>query len=482
MATPNDPYRFDRSRQGAGIPRREAQAPTPAAPQRERPVFSYTPGRGVGGVVSTGAAAAPAAVVSPPAAAPAAPAPTPAPAPAAPAAPPQPPAERVLGTFQGRDITQRESDTLSGRFGNIGTGVAPDTAGGTPGVAVVNADGSIAMNRPTGPAQTNGTMPRRSMLDEFSAIREGLVTPRAYDPTSAASSARRAATDVTRSTSDENRLIQMAANIASDPRLKGFPGARNAIIAGLVGQLDAGNAAALEGLRQSGQAGLGLQGFEQDSVLQESGRRGVQLRDAMLADNAERLARINNDADMAQTVRQGEFALEGARLGASRRSGSDPALEYANDVYERNLDVDGVSPQAAAILSLNELAASGVAVEDTPVGNFGRRSVNEALAAANNSDEWTADDYEVVPADGVNNGQWQIEMLSPWQQLWSPTTWGERGANITSPRGAVNTIGEDQLPEGVTFDMLTAAINNERAIEERLARRSGQNSPQRTDR
>lgn len=239
---------------------------------------------------------------------------------------------------------------------------------------------------PTGtPTLTNGTgMSRRSALDEFNAIREGIAMPGRYDPSGAASRARRAAGDVVRGGTDANQVIQMAANIASDPRLKGFPGARNAIIAGIVGQLDAGNSAALEGLRQQGQAGISAQDFDQAGVLQETGRRGQTLRDQFLAENAERLAALNNDAAMERTIMQGALSLagrDGNGRGAGSKADNTVIDRYAEQAAEQNPD----DPLQAAADTITNTRRAGVDPVGTYSGNESLGVIRDALSGALNN-------------------------------------------------------------------------------------------------
>lgn len=327
---------------------------------------------------------------------------------------------------------------------------------------------------PTGtPTLTNGTgMSRRSALDEFNAIREGLGAPGRYDPSGATSRARRAAGDVVRGNTDANQVIQMAANIASDPRLKGFPGARAAIIQGIVGQLDAGNSATLEGLRQQGQAGISAQDFDQAGVLQETGRRGQTLRDQFLAENEERLQGLNNDAAMERTIMQGALSLAG-RDGNGRGDGIGSRVDKT---YDRYLDED-LAPGLAAARAFNEGVAGGVPADITAPGQFGRREINQVLADANNSDLWfwNADDMRTRPADGsIDSGQYSVRTPSWVDRAFAVDTWGEDARTITSPTGVEQVIGADQLPEGWTFADLEAGLTSEQLIKRREEARRAQ--------
>lgn len=314
-------------------------------------------------------------------------------------------------------------------------------------------------------AAGTGGMARRPAVDEFNAIREGLARPGQYDPSGATGRARGAATSVVRSNSDANRIMQMAANLASDPRLKGFPGARNAIIQGLVGQIGADSDAALEGLRQTGQAGISAQDFGQDGVLQETGRRGQALRDQFLTENEERLQALNNDAALERTIVGG--LLSGQGRG---RNGGDGIQKYADNAYERYLDQEGTSPQAAAIRAAGELGASGVPLEATPQGNYGLRAGNEVVVDAFNNDlmPWSGADSRVVPAGGVDLQDWTLAP-DDWTKIFDPFDWGDETLLATSPSGVTQRLDLAEVGDGtLTLGDLQGARAAAQAAKRRL--------------
>jgi len=302
---------------------------------------------------------------------------------------------------------------------------------------------------PAAAAPAAGTMPRRTAVDEFNSIREGIRTPNVYDPRGATSSARRAATDVVRTSSDENRILQMAANIASDPRLKGFPGARNAIIAGLVGQIGASSNAALEGLRQQGDAGTSAQDFGQDSVLQETGRRGQVLRDEFLASNQERLQGLNNDAAMQRTL------LSGLLSGQGRgRSGASSDEKLAERVFGEYIGEDG-DRGTAAVRGLRELDQRGIVPSSTTAGTFGVNELSDRLARTVNSEDVFNLYPDLVPGETGANA---FDVSSPW---WLP---GDNFIVETEDSGW-DFVDPEQLG-GLTYEDVVAGQRAARRDEE----------------
>ena len=346
---------------------------------------------------------------------------------------------RVINT----DGTLRSGAPIGGNFGGAPTGYAsaagaspsaPGTVdwapGATPGVATV---------MPDGPAPANGALPRRSALEEFQSIREGIAGPRMYDPTNARLTGRADAFAITDPRSRERELVNLATRVANDPSLKGFAGARNTIIGQIMGQLDAGNAASLEAMQQQGRAGLGMQGFEQDGALQEFGRRGERLRDQFLQEGNERLARLNNDADMLQTALQGAYGLESARLGASRRSGANPDEKVAEQAFDRGVG-DGGDLDAGAIRGLIETDARGIVPSSTTAGTYGINALNRRLASVVAGE----DIFDINPDfDPAVTGADAYKIDNPW---W---TVGDN-YRIATEDGGWDIVDSEQV--GLTYD------------------------------
>lgn len=300
---------------------------------------------------------------------------------------------RVINT----DGTLRSGAPIGGNFGVAPTGYAsaagasPSAPGTvdwapTPPPTGTPASGTTPMGATT-VASGTGALPRRSALEEFQSIREGVAAPRMYDSTNARLTGRADAFAITDPRSRERELIRLATQVANDPSLKGFAGARNAIIGQIMGQLDAGNAASLEAIQQQGRAGLGMQGFDQDGALQEFGRRGERLRDRFLQEGNERLARINNDADMLQTALQGEYQLEAAGL-RGRNAGTAARKEdnkRADDAYADAQEQFPDDPIAAAVAADTAISGLGIDQEGIYSGNAAANAVRRgALDQTNN--------------------------------------------------------------------------------------------------
>lgn len=390
MATPNDPNRDALIRQqaerdaaasrasliGTSLAGPRAEVNGPRAQRLQQPSTTPRP------TASTTAAT--------PASTPAPTPPTPAPAPRAPA----PTAPADSGSYVergGRRLTPAELDVYTER-------------GNTRGIDL----GASALAAQQRAAQPVDRMARRSVVDEFNATREGVMMPRAFDPTSARLTGRSDAFNITNPRSRERELVDLAMRVANDSSLKGFAGARNAIIGQIMGQLDAGNAASLEAQQQAGRAGLGLQGFDQDAAMQEFDRRGARLRDQFLEEGQMRLARLNNDADMAQVERSGQFQLDAARArgeGSGRSSNSDElkrsdaALEAAraanpDDVMQANVDAIGA------------IVDSGIDYRGLPAGNTALQGVRNAVRGQYNDDSWLAElDAALTPGVSGNDAR-----------------------------------------------------------------------------
>lgn len=364
------------------------------------------------------------------------PAPSASPAPSAPVAAPKPADAQMSRINAILDDPERkariEAVAAQGRAQNASAkAAAPTTAAATTSATaptasyfegsdgrrrLVNSDGSVTGSAPTqggvsfvsspaAPAAAatpqNGTAaPRLSPADEFNSIREGLRRPGQYDPTRGIARARSDAFNVTNPMSKERALVDLATRLAADPNLKGRPGARNTIIANLMGQLDAGNNASLEGLRQRGQAGVSDQEFDQSLFSGEVDRRGARLRDQFLQEGDERLARLNNDEALLRTVIGGEYGLEAQRIGGrSQRDGSSGRSEQisrADEYLESAIEANPEDPVAAGLQAFERGVAAGLDVEGLPATNEAYQSVVSPLRDQFNTRSFVRDGIEAL--------------------------------------------------------------------------------------
>lgn len=414
------------------------------------------------------------------------------------AAPPS--ATPTTNYFEGSDGRRR----LVNSDGTV-TGSAP-TSGGvsfvpTPAPAGTPASGTT----PTGvtTVASGAAAPRLSPVDEFNSIREGLRRPGQYDPTRGIAQARNDAFNVTKPMSQERALIDLATRIAADPNLKGRPGARNTIIANLMGQLGAGNDASLEGLRQRGQAGVSDQQFDQNIFSSEVDRRGARLRDQFLQEGNERLARINNDEALLRTVIGGEYGLEAQRIGGrgradDARSGDNKRADDALVTAQEQFPDD---PVAAAVRAQELLVGGGVDPEGTFAGNLNESTIRRPILDYRNDslfglgqiiDDWAVgrdpnqrlpEDFDFssdnVRIDADDSFLLDLEQFfSPrWAQPYTLTTRdanGEDFSQVVRP-GWFNS-GPDRIP---TVD---EALRIQRARDTSLARRPAAPAPADEDR
>jgi hypothetical protein len=341
--------------------------------------------------------------------------------------------------------------------------------------------------------------PRLSPADEFNSIREGLRRPGQYDPTRGISRARSEAFNVTNPMSKERALVDLATRLAADSNLKGRPGARNAIIQSLMGQLDAGNNASLEGLRQRGQAGVSGQEFDQSLFSGEVDRRGARLRDQFLVEGEERLARLNNDAALERTVIGG--LLSGQGRGDGRGDGRSGDNKRADDALATAQEQFPDDPVAAAARAQELLVGGGVDPEGTFAGNLNESTIRRPILDYRNDsvfglgqiiDDWAVgrdtsqrlpEDFDFssdnVKIDADDSFLLDLEQFfSPrWAQPYTFTTQGANGEEFSQVvRPGWTNSGPDRIP---TVD---EALRIQRARDTSLARRPAAPAPTDEDR